>query len=431
MQKKNQMLNRNLAPERHHIQNMSLIEPEELVFDNGLKVFVFRAEDQELLKAEFVFQNHFVLPENPLLHTCLSHMVKEGTHIRTSAQIAEEIDFYGSYLMPEYSFEHTAISLYTLTKHMDAVLPVLYDVLTGAIFPEIELETYIRNNRQTLQISLQKNDYLARRLFYKNLFGTTRYGVTPTIEAYDQLNREDLIALYKRQFQPSNATLILSGDITPEVLLRIQELFEGKWLNTSGELTFLAPEFPSFQPELLLEKRADAIQSAIRLGMPTINRTHPDYPAVQFVNTLFGGYFGSRLMRNIREDKGYTYSIGSASASLKHGGLFTIATEVGVESTQATLTEIEREFKNLRTDRPSDDEIDLVKNYMMGSMLGSLESIFSHADKFKSIYFSGLGYNYYQHYSETIQNMTASRVQDIALRYFDYDKLTKIVVGTL
>ncbi|MFD2969010.1 M16 family metallopeptidase [Sphingobacterium bambusae] len=425
------MLNRSLAPERHHIQNMSLIEPETLVFDNGLKVFVFRAEDQELVKAEFVFQNHFVSPENPLLHTCLSHMVKEGTHTRTSAQIAEEIDFYGSYLMPEYSFDHTAVSLYTLTKHLGAVLPVLYDVLTDAIFPEMELETYVRNNRQTLQISLQKNDYLARRLFYKHLFGTTRYGVTPTIEAYDQLNREDLIALYKRQFQAANATLILSGNITAEVLLCIRELFEGQWLNSSDELTFVRPEFPSFTPALVLENKPEALQSAIRLGMPTINRTHADYPAVQFVNTLFGGYFGSRLMRNIREDKGYTYSIGSASASLKYSGLFTIATEVGVETTQATLTEIEREFTNLRNEGASDQEIDLVKNYMMGSMLGSLESIFSHADKFKSIYFSGLGYDYYNHYSETIQQMTASRVQDIAWRYFDYDKLTKIIVGTL
>ncbi|GHE42411.1 peptidase M16 [Sphingobacterium griseoflavum] len=410
---------------------MSLIAPEAILFDNGLKVFIFQAKDQELIKAEFIFQNHFTAEENPLLNTCLSHMMKEGTQSRTSAQIAEEIDFYGSYLMPEYSFDHTAISLYTLTKHVRAVLPVLHDVLNNAIFPEAELETYVRNNKQTLQISLQKNDYVARRLFYTNLFGATRYGVTPTLKTYDQLNREDLMALYKRQIQASNCTLLLSGNITADVIEQVRTLFEREWQQPANGIAFTIPQLPTFKPKLLVENKVEAIQSAIRLGMPTINRTHPDYPALQFVNTLFGGYFGSRLMRNIREDKGYTYSIGSACASLKYTGLFTIATEVAVEATEATLTEIEHEFTTLRNTLATDQEIHLVKNYMQGSMLGSIESIFSHADKFKSIYFSDLDYDYYEHYSTCIQNMTAAKVQDIALRYFDYEKLAKIVVGTL
>ncbi|HLT86801.1 MAG TPA: pitrilysin family protein [Sphingobacterium sp.] len=423
------MLNRTVAPSRHDIQDIMLVQPDELVFDNGLRVFIFNAPTQELVKAEFIFQNIFDGSENSLLHTCASHMLKEGTKTRTSAQIAEEIDFYGAYLLPEYSFDQTALTIYSLNKHLSAVLPVVHDILNNTIFPEAELETYIRNNKQTLQISLQKNDYVARRLFFKSLFGESRYGRIPTKEAYDKLNREDLISLYQKQVQPQNCTLILSGNITNEVRKQIRELFDIQWQNTVGANSSVSPEFPAFMPTTVVEERTDALQSAIRLGMPAINRLHPDFPAIQFVNTLLGGYFGSRLMRNIREEKGFTYSIGSAFASLQYTGFFTIATEVGVDSTQATLVEIEKEFTILRETQASEQEIALVKNYILGSILGTIESIFSHADKFKAVYFYGLDLSYYTRYNDIIRSMTAADVQRIANTYFDYDNLLKIVVG--
>lgn len=425
------MLNRKIAPAQHPIQDISLVEPEEIVFENGLRVFVFRAEGQELLKAEFIFQNLFSEPENPLLHTCLSHMIKEGTSNRTSAQIADEIDFYGAYLMPEYSFDQTSLTLYTLNKHVYAVLPIVQDIFCNATFPEAELATYIRNNKQTLQISLQKNDYVARRLFYNYLFGATRYGVTPTEEAYESINRTDLIALYGKQIHPGNCTLILSGNVTPDVLGAMQAHFGSSWKESVDTVAPTGPTFPAFVPSTIVEERPGSLQSAVRLGMPSVNRTHPDFPALQFVNTLFGGYFGSRLMRNVREDKGFTYSIGSALASLKYTGFFTIASEVGVDVTQATLQEIEKEFAQLSASTPSAEEVKLVANYMLGSTLGSLESIFSHADKFKAVYFYGMSLDYYRQYSEIIRTMTPEKAQEIAREYFDYGRLLKVIVGSI
>lgn len=423
------MLDRTQAPRRHEIQDVALIHPRELFFDNGLRIFVFNSPTQELVKAEFIFRNIFDGSENAILQTCASHMLKEGTRTRTSAQIADEIDYYGAYLVPEYSFDQTALTLYSLNKHLRALLPVIHDLLNYATFPEVELETYIRNQKQTLQISLQKNDYMARRLFFKNVFGASRYGQIPTEDAYNALNREDLIALYKKQVQPHNCTLVLSGNITDDVLKQVSELFNNEWHNRGEASHVIAPSLPAFTPTMLLEERGDALQSALRLGMPTINRLHPEFPAVQFVNTLLGGYFGSRLMKNIREEKGYTYGIGSAVASLQYTGFFTIATEVAADSTQATLIEIEKEFNILRETRATDDEIALVKNYMLGSILGSVESIFSHADKFKAVYFYGMDLSYYTRYSEVIRSIQASDVQEVAQRYFDYNKLLKIIVG--
>ena len=425
------MLNRTTAPARHDIADITLIQPEEISFANGLKVFIFQAPTQDLIKAEFIFHNIVDDAENALLHSCLCAMLKEGTKKRSSAQLAEEIDFYGAYLMPEYSFDHTALTLYTLNKHLGRVLPLVHDVLNHAVFPQTELDTYIRNHKQTLQISLQKNDYLARRLFFTQLFGGSRYGQVPTEEGFDSLQREALIALYQRQMQPNNCTLMLSGNITKDVLQQVQELFEGQWPGTALAMIPSIPVFPSFEATLLVERREEALQSAIRLGIPSVNRVHPDFPAMQFVNTLFGGYFGSRLMRNIREDKGFTYGISSAFASLKYTGFFTLATEVAVENTAAALAEIEKEFSILRSTLASEQELALVKNYMLGAVLGSVESIFSHADKFKAVYFYGLDNSYYRRYSDTVRNMTANEVQRIAQEYFDYDRLLKIVVGKL
>ena len=423
------MLNRIDAPSVNGIGDILLEKPEEILFKNGLKVFVFHAPEQELVKAEFVFKNVFEEPENPVRNTALSSMLKEGTQSLNSAQIAEKIDFYGAYLIPEFSFDHNALTLYTLGKHVDAVLPIVNDILNNSIFPQQELDTYIRNNRQSLQISMEKTDFVARRNFYQQLFGSSRYGQSVTDELLKDLDREDIIRLYRQQIQPKNATLFLSGNITPELLFSFRNYFEDQW---EGDIQI--HHIPYIQKleqssDLLKIDKQGALQSSIRLGKVGIQRSHADYPALQFVNTLFGGFFGSRLMSNIREDKGYTYSIGSMIANLNHAGFISIVTDVGSEYTEDTLNQIALESRKLREEKVGNDEIELVKNYMLGAMLGSLESIFSHVDKFKSVYYSGLNLDYYTYYTNVVRNMNADQVQDIAQKYLSTEDMVKVVVG--
>jgi len=423
------MLNRIDAPSISGIGNISLETPEEIIFSNGLKVFVFHAPDQELIKAEFVFNNLFDGPENPVRNTALSSLLKEGTNSLNSAQIAENIDFYGAYLVPEFSFDHNALTLYTLQKHVDAVLPIVHDILNNSIFPEQELGTHIRNNRQNLQISLEKTDFVARRKFYKQLFGHSRYGNSVTDELLKDLDREDIVRLYRQQIQPKNATLFLSGNITPEVLLTFKNYFEDQWKGDVQIQHRPYIQMKDHSSELLQIEKKGALQSSIRMGKVGILRSHADYPALQFVNTLFGGFFGSRLMSNIREDKGYTYSIGSMVANLNYAGFISIVTDVGSEYTEDTLNQITLESERLQYEKVSADELELVRNYMLGSMLGSLESIFSHVDKFKSVYYSGLNLDYYTYYTNVVRNINADQVQDIAQKYLGVEDMVKVVVG--
>ena len=425
------MLNRTIAPDFKEIKGINLVEPEKLVYPNGLKAFVFQAPDLDLIKLEFTFDNILLKEQLAILNPVLSSMLKEGTKTLTSKEIADTVDFYGAYLMPEYSFDQSSLTVYTMHKYVDKVLPILADILQNSNIPQSELDTNIRNNKQSLQISLQKNDVIARRNFYKEVFQGTRYGVLPTEEIYDSISRDAILALYRRQIQPSNCNLFVAGNVDDKIKNLISTFFGQEWENKEEFYKPAIIEFGSYTTELYIEEKPDALQSAVRLGGLTINRRDADFPALQFVNTLFGGFFGSRLMRNIREEKGYTYSIGSYIGNLRHTGFITIASEVGVDVTKQTLAEIQKEFEILRQEKTSEDEIGLVRNYMQGMLLGSLESIFSHVDKFKAVYFSGLDTDYYSYYSDVIKNMDASRVQDIAIRYFDYDKLFKVVVGKI
>lgn len=423
------MQDRTTSPQAHQIQGMTLVVPKEYVSDNGLRIFVFESDDQDLVKAEFVFQNIFDTDENALKNSAMSALLKEGTSTLSSAQIAEKIDYYGAYLIPEYSFDYMSLSLYTLSKYVPDVLPILWDVLNRATMPDQELATHVRNNKQSLQISLEKNDFIARRAFYKALFGDNRYGQFVTAELLDMLKRTELLELYEKQIRPDNCVLFLSGNVTQDTLNEILRLFGNEWSADYPKYDIFAPSFTAQNKNTMHIDKPDSLQSAIRIGSSTISRQHEDYPALQFVNTLFGGYFGSRLMQNIREDKGYTYGIGSSISSLKYTGLWTLSTQVGTEVTQATLQEIRKELDILHQELASQKEIELVQNYLLGAMLGSLESIFSHADKFKAVYLSGMPLSYYSYYTEVIKSMDAKQVKDTAQRYFDLDNALEVVVG--
>ncbi len=421
------MLDRTVAPDFHAVEELALIEPQKIVLENGCKIFSFHSDEQDLVRIEWIFNNLCFHPQKPLLNVTVNTLLTEGTKTRTTAQISAEIDFYGAFLQVEHSADQSQVTLYTLNKHLKAVLPVLKDILTGSVFPEKELQTYIRNQQQKLQVHLQKNDVICRRNFNKALYNGTIYGYTAELEDYGQIKLEDLRLHFEQQYQPANCTIVVAGKADKNIIGLISDTFDD-WQNTITA-DFMQPELDKVPGELLFIEKPEALQSAIRLGTATINRKHPDFPGLQVLNTVLGGYFGSRLMNNIREDKGYTYGIGSAVASYKNTGTFFIATEVGAEVCKAAVQEIEKEINLLKTVPIGQDELSLVRNFMMGALLGSLENIFSHADKFKNVYFSGLDYTYYQLYTKTVQHITSEKLQVLANAYLDFEDFVKVIVG--
>jgi len=422
-------IDRKLAPDYKAIDHINLIHPEHTKLGNGCNVYCFNSGDQELVRIEWIFNNLRFNPAKPLLNMAVNTMLNDGTKTLTGAQIADKIDFYGAFLQVEYGYDHSEVTLYSLNKHLPSTLPVIMDILTNSIFPEKELETFIRNQQQKLQVSLQKNDVLARRNFNKALYGDTIYGYAAVADDYKTLHRDDMLVHYQQMYQPSNCTIVIAGKIEQETLDLLKDTFDNNWTNSEKTADINQPELNPSAEHFYFTEKPEALQSAIRMGMPLINRTHPDFPSLQVLNTVLGGYFGSRLMANIREDKGYTYGIGSGMSSLKHAGALFIATEVGADVCKAAISEIEKEINILKTELIPEEELTLVRNYMLGSLLGSLENVFSHADKFKNLYFSGLDYEYYDNYTETIRNITSDDLIKLAVKYLDFESFYNVIVG--
>jgi len=422
-------INRNIAPDFKGIDNINLIKPEHTKLDNGCNVFCFNSGDQELVRIEWIFGNLRFNPAKPLLNMAVNTMLTEGTNKLSASEIADKIDFYGAFLQVDYGFDQSQVTLFSLNKHLKETLPVIKDILTDSIFPGNELDTFIRNQQQKLQVALEKNDVVARRLFNKAMYGGTIYGFSTEAEDYKNLHRDDMLAHFKQMYQPSNCTLIIAGKIEKQTLDLLTSTFGNDWANTIDAANTTQPDIEHSTEHFYFKEKPDALQSAIRMGLPLFNRIHPDFSAIQVLNTVLGGYFGSRLMTNIREDKGYTYGIGSGVSSLKHTGALFIATEVGADVCKAAVNEIEKEINILKTELIPDEELSLVRNYMLGSLLGSLENVFSHADKFKSLYFSDLDYDYYDRYTKIVKTITADELLQLANKYLDFDKFYKVIVG--
>jgi zinc protease len=423
------MIDRQTAPEFKDIDHIELIRPEHIKLDNGCNIFSFNSDDQELVRIEWIFANLRFNPAKPLLNVAVNTMLTEGTSKLSASEIADQVDFYGAFLQVDYGYDHSQVVLYTLNKHLASTLPVIKAVITDSIFPESELETFVRNQQQKLQVSLQKNDIVARRKFNKAIYGNTIYGLGAEFEDYKTLRREDMLAHFKQMYQPSNCTILVAGKVDDTTLDLLTRSFGHEWSNYAIKADPTQPELAPDADHLYFVEKPEALQSAIRMGLPSITRSHPDFPSLQVMNTVLGGYFGSRLMANVREDKGYTYGIGSGASSLNKGGALFIATEVGADVCKAAITEIEKEINILKTELVPQDELSLVRNYMLGSLLGSLENIFSHADKFKNIYFSGLDYNYYDRYTQVIRSSTSEEVRQTANKYLDLNKFYKVIVG--
>ncbi len=423
------MLNRTIEPDFKQIQEIVFVKARKHVLPNRIPVFVVNAGEQDLLRVEFIFQNSGWQKDKPLMPSVTNGMLTEGTHSLSAAQIADKIDYYGAFFQPDYAYDQSTLSLYSLNKHLADTLPVIREMLTGSVFPEKELETLLRNQQQKLKVGLEKNALVARREFNKALFGDSLYGYPVEVEDFDQVKREDLLAYYQKVYHPENCTIILSGKIEHSAIQLIADLF-GNW---KGEVPAESFEVDMVGEEQKLHyiEKPNALQSAIRIGIPTVNRTHPDFIGLQILNTVLGGYFGSRLMANIREDKGYTYGIGSGNATLQHAGYFFIASEVGADVCAATLVEIEKEISILKTEIIPDEELNLVRNYLMGSLLGSLENAFSHADKFKNLYFYGLGYDYYDRYIQTVKTISPEKLMALANKYWNYEDFYKVIVGKM
>ena len=424
------MLNRNIQPAICEPSHLDVQRPERHVFPNGIVLNVLDACDSEVTRVDLVMGGGRWHQTQPLQALFTNRMLREGTRQYTAACIAEKLDYYGAWLDLSSAPEYTYVTLYSLNKYLPQTLDILESLVKEPVFPEKELKVIVDTNVEQFKVNLSKVDFLAHRALVKTLFGGHHpAGRLVCEDDYQRIVPGVLRQFYDRYYNSGNCTLYLSGKITGDCVRRVEALFGNE---PFGQGT--RPEKKTFRPEpdarkQVFVERSGVLQSAVRLGMLTLDRCHPDYLKFRVLVTLLGGYFGSRLMSNIREQKGYTYGISAGYASYPDQGVLTISTETANQYVAPLIAEVYREITRLQDEQVSSEELSMVKNYMLGDLCRSCESAFSLADGWIFLQVYGLKDTYFADAMQAIKDITPGEIQDLACKYLRKEDLKEVVAG--
>lgn len=398
-----------------------------IVLKNGVEVYTIDAGAEEVIALEWVFFAGNSFEEKNLVAATANFLLKNGTSTRTAFQINEHFDYYGSYLNRACYNETAVLSLHSLTKHIRELLPVVKELLVDSILPEEEIAIYKQNMKQRLKVNLKKNEFVAGRLIDAYLYGEHHpYGKYTHEEDFDAIQRNEIEKFYKQYYQEGKLIIFAAGRLPQNLEQLLNENF--------GDLPNREVKKPVHLLQPATEKKyriindEKGIQGSIRLARPFHNRHHPDFLKAMVLNVLFGGFFGSRLMLNIREDKGYTYGIHSYLQNHIEHSAWMISTEVGREVMEAAIAEVHKEMKRLNEELVDEEELLLVRNYMMGSILGDLDGPFQIIARWKNIILNGLDENYFYNSIDTIKKVSALELQQLAQQYFNPEDFYDLVV---
>ena len=409
--------------------NLQLKKIQQFSLDNSLPVYAINAGAEELVMIEFVFYAGNWYEEKNIIAATTNFMLKNGTTNKKAFAINEHFEFYGSYLNRNCYNETATLTLHTLSKHLPHLLPVIAEILTESIFPEDELVIYKQNQKQRLEVSLKKCDFVANRFIDEYLFGIQHpYGKYTSVEDYDALQTEELKNFYREFYTKGKCMMFVAGKLPADIQEQLNKNFGSLPFNTTDLTEIIHPVTAASQKKQHITNDVNGVQGAIRIARPFPNRHHPDFQKVAVLNTIFGGFFGSRLMSNIREDKGYTYGIHSYIQNHIHECAWMISTEAGKDVCAATIEETYKEMEILRNELVDDEELDLVKNFMMGSLLGDLDGPFQIIARWKNYILNNLDDQYFYSGIQAIKTVTPEELQALAQKYLNPDEFYELVV---
>lgn len=425
------MINRTVAPHIYLADGLDFPKPNTIELPNGSKLLIINEGDVDVCRVDIIFNAGSRYQQRKLVAMSTMSLMPEGTPSKSSQEISEYFDYWGSFIGISADKDYAKATAYSLTKYLPQTMQMLEQVIKEPSFPQAELDVLKRRGKQTLTVEMDKTSTLARMEFFKTIFGHQHpYGAFAIPADYDDLERSELKNYHRSFIGSQGATIILSGKLTDSNIETLIKHFGVEQWGGSTSNGSYSPSSGETDKRQLFSLKQGALQSAIRVGRELFNRSHPDYPDLAVVNTVLGGYFGSRLMKNIREDKGFTYGIGSYLLTFRDSGAFIISTEVGAGYTKQTLQEIRNELQRLTTELVPEDELNRVKSYLMGEALRSLNGPFAIADNIMSLHnFNNLDYDFYQRLITSIKNISPQRIMEIAIKYFSPDLLVECVAG--
>ncbi len=424
------MINRKEAPKIQMKKDLDVLKPDIVRLKNGIPVYMLDEGEQDVIKFEIVFEAGKWFQNKALIATTTNQMLREGTKSRKSEEIADSLDFMGSHIVPFCQPYHAGMSMFSLVRYFEKSLEIVADMIQNPVFPNHELSTYLAKQYQNFIIDQNKVEVLADHEFRKSLFGKQHpYGMIPESTAFTSIKTRNLVDFHHDHYFSGNCFIFMAGRI-PSNCIDVLNKYLGYLPvnNSTAKQPADIPVTKSNERKIVITKK-NAVQNAIKIGCHGISKKHPDFIPLQITNVFLGGYFGSRLMSNIREKKGYTYGIYSQITPMKKNSLFAISTTTSKEKTGKAIDEIYNELLKLSKQTTPEDEINRVKNYLTGELLRTFDGPFSKLSALKSMILEDLGLDFYRNFLTAVQQTNTTLIQQTAEKHLSEENMFEVIAG--
>lgn len=414
-------------PPINPIERIDFPDPGKTVLANGVELYMIHAEVQPVVKLEVLFDAGRWKELRESVAQATNVLWREGTRQMSGAEAAERVDFYGATLQSYNSLDHVGFTLYSLEKFIPDVLSVVFDLVLAPEFPQKELDTYVERAVSQLRINADKPDVQGYRLLTEAIFGRSHpYGYNSTEQGLRSITRDDLLQHHRSHYLGGNTISFLSGRISDATYKAVRTQLERL---PQGSTPSLQKEIDPVNDAFLHHELPHSLQSSIRLGRLFHTRTHEAYPGVYVLNTVLGGYFGSRLMTELREERGLTYNIYSSVDTMRYGGYLYLSAEVTKGQEQEAMQAIHEELALLRDEPLEEDEMEMVRSYLMGSFLSMVDGPFNTAEAIRTVVTEGAEMQHFDELVHIAKTITADQLQALAKKWLNPEDFVQVTVG--
>lgn len=389
---------------------------------NGIPLFVIPEVQQDVLKIELIFPaGKWYEPKAGVSHFT-SNMIEKGTGRLDSSELAEAFDRLGAHIEISAGYDTTSVSVYALRKNWKEAAELLAEMIQTPSFNNEELELMRDIFLQNLKINKEKTSFLVSQLIRKNIFGNHPYGTSLEEKEVLDLTTDQLRSFHASNFRPSAIFVTTHPSVSVEDIAARFGLFV-EAVNKKSDVPAIIPgKRNEHVPK-------EGLQTSLRLGQRSLMRTHERYPDLLLFNHILGGYFGSRLMKNIREERGLTYGIYSSINPFIHDSFFVIGADVNKDKRDLALEEITKEIRRMRTEPVGSEELEIARNHFLGSLQSEVANPFSVTDKIKNIHLNRLPGDYYPKLFKKVNSVSAEDLLDVGEQYLREDRMFVATVG--
>ncbi len=397
-------------------------------FSNGARLYQIQTTKPGLCSFEIVFKNGRISEHKKLVSRMSANQIQEGSPDLNSAQVADIIDFYGANLSIHADLDFTVISMSCLQKHFDYLTTFLNGLILNPAYRDEDLQKAKRFFNSQLQHQLVEPDYVSYREFTAIVYGRdSSYGYNTTPEIIEALNTQDLFKYQSENYIAGLMEVFYCGDLNHDIGQHLEGLIDpfGKSVSPHVQAYSANPGSAAVK-HFPIEHCA---QISLKLGMRCIPKRHPDFYGLYVLNTILGDYFGSRLMKNLREDKGYTYDIHSTLDAQVHDGCFYISAELNPDQIDNAIFHIKEELNKLRTELIPKEELELVKNYICGNIMRHMDGPFQTMAFLKILVTEYGSTDVFPQLLEAILKIEPTTLRGLANKYFDPEKMILVTAG--